>query len=210
MNIFKNQAVANEYDSFYRTNSGKLIDELEKYAIEQLISDIKPCPMLEIGCGTGHWTKFFSDKGFSIIAIDNSQPMLTIAQLKAIPNTEFIFADAEHLPFESNSFDFIATIATLEFVNNVNSVVNEIKRLISSKGTILIGTLNPQSLLFKDRKHNSVFKDACLKTKAEWLKLLSPLGKISYTEAVYVTEKHDILQHSTELSSAFVAFKIVV
>lgn len=26
--------------------------------------------MLELGCGTGHWTEYFLQKGFEVIAID--------------------------------------------------------------------------------------------------------------------------------------------
>lgn len=38
--------------------------------------------MLELRCGTGHWTQFFTAFGFQVTAVDNSEAMLEIAKKK--------------------------------------------------------------------------------------------------------------------------------
>jgi ubiquinone/menaquinone biosynthesis C-methylase UbiE len=39
-------------------------------------------PFLEIGCGTGHWTTFFRQKGLELTAIDISGKMIEKARSK--------------------------------------------------------------------------------------------------------------------------------
>ena len=58
MNIFTDEKVAKEYDAYYSSALGEQIDRLERQAIQELLKSIKPGKMLEIGCGTGHWTSF--------------------------------------------------------------------------------------------------------------------------------------------------------
>ena len=208
MNVFKKPEIANQYDSYYLTKMGKRIDKLEKKAFESIIADIKPCLMLEIGCGTGHWTSFFSEKGFIIKAVDNSEAMLEIAQKKNIKNTEFTLANAECLPFESQSFSLIIAVAALEFVNNLNKVMHEINRILKHDGFLIIGALNPFSKLFANKDKSITFSKANFLTKEEWLNLLSSFGQVTLKETVYLTEQNKILEYSKSLNSAFMIFRV--
>ena len=82
MNVFNNPEIAGKYDNYYQTDFGKKVDEIEKNLVLSLISDIPRGVMLEVGCGTGHWTRFFIDQGFKLTGIDISESMLQIVKKK--------------------------------------------------------------------------------------------------------------------------------
>jgi len=60
--------------------------------------------MLELGCGTGHWTQFFCEEGFQVTGVDESEAMLERARAKNIAGARFLQADAGNLPFRDQSF----------------------------------------------------------------------------------------------------------
>jgi len=72
--------------------------------------------MLELVCGTGHWTTFFCEEGFRVTAVDTSEAMLSEAKKKDIGCATFLHADAANLPFADESFSVVASITMLEFV----------------------------------------------------------------------------------------------
>lgn len=170
MNPFVEEDIAKQYDEFYQTEFGKKIDLLEKAAITKILSNIPRCTMLELGCGTGHWTAFFVEKGFNVIATDSSKAMLEIAQSKNITNATFMQASAEQLPYCFDTFMFIAAITMLEFTANPEKVLHEIYRIAKHQSHVLLGCLNPNSTLFKNKNKDSVFKHAKLLRKTNGYK----------------------------------------
>lgn len=70
---------------------------------------------LEVGCGTGAFSRALAEHFRHVLAIDLSPEMLRLAQARShgIPNLEYRQADllGHHLP--AASFDCIATLATL-------------------------------------------------------------------------------------------------
>ncbi len=210
MNPFLEVDIAIQYDKFYQTEFGKQIDQLEKAAIAKILSSIPGCTMLELGCGTGHWTAFFVEKGFNVIALDTSKNMLEIAQSKNIPNTTFIQASAEQIPYCFDSFIFTAAITMLEFTANPEKALHEIYRVTKHQGHVLLGCLNPNSILFKNKTNDSVFKHARLFTKNEWIQMISFMGKIETSEAVYVDKTFNIQPFSQNYESAFIIYDIII
>jgi len=112
MNVFIDKKISEDYDNYYSTEFGKKVDEIEKKLITELLIGLPKANMLELGCGTGHWTEFFVNQGFNVIATDISELMLNIAKKKNI-NAEFLIADAENLPFDKENFKLISTITCL-------------------------------------------------------------------------------------------------
>lgn len=210
MNPFNETDVAKQYDEFYQSEFGKQIDQLEKAAVEKILSNIPKCTMLELGCGTGHWTAFFAEHGFSIVAIDPAKAMLDIAQSKNIPNTTFIETSAEQIPYCFDSFQLTAAITVLEFTANPEKVLHEIHRVTKNKGHVLVGCLNPNSILFKNKSENSVFKHAKFFTKSEFIQMASFMGNIEISEAVFVDEAFNIHPYSQNHEPAFIIYHITI
>ncbi|MDB4583938.1 class I SAM-dependent methyltransferase [Draconibacterium sp.] len=90
--------MAAEYDNYYHTGYGKKIDKIEKEILLIHLKNLQKNSLQELGCGTGHWTRFFSDWGFQVTAVDNSDAMLKIARSKKMANAQFLHADIARLP----------------------------------------------------------------------------------------------------------------
>lgn len=197
MNVFNIIEVANTYDSYYSTSFGKQIDKIEKEIITSLIEKVPRKPLLELGCGTGHWTKYFVDQGFEVTGIDNSEAMLTKAREKKL-NANFLTADSEKLPFENSSFDVIASITMIEFVENQDEVFNEIYRVLKPKGWLIMGCLNKKSILAKNKDQSETFKNAKFLTAATLFHYLEQFGTPKQSFCVYLDKHNTILDSETE------------
>jgi ubiquinone/menaquinone biosynthesis C-methylase UbiE len=205
-NIFKLPSVANEYDNYYQRDGGKIIDRIEKEIFAVHLNHTQKGHLLELGCGTGHWTKFFSEQGFHVTAIDNSAAMLRIAKKKNIPDILFRKADASWLPFPDESFSTIVSITMLEFVDDVHQVIHEIYRILKPGGTLVLGCLNALSELGKNSHNDPVFSHGHFFTPHEIEQLLSRFGKPIITGGIYLSSGFEILDGTEKQQTVQPAF----
>lgn len=116
----------------------------EKALLGKLVSQ---CPgaqtALEVGCGTGHFTRWLAERGLDSIGGDSSRPMLLGAHRFGSPPC--LEGDAQSLPFADRAVDLVLVITTLEFVGNPLGTLVEAVR-VARQGVIL-GVLNRWSLL---------------------------------------------------------------
>src|ERR1044071_2755509 len=70
---------------------------------------------LEIGCGTGAFSRLIAERAGQVLAIDLSPGMIRVARSRSarFPNLEFQVADVMTHDFPPGHFDCITTIATL-------------------------------------------------------------------------------------------------
>ena len=152
--------------------------------------------MLEVGCGTGHWSQFFSDYGFEVTGVDVSERMIKIAQGKNIASASFRIADAHSLPFEGNSFDVTAAITTLEFVHDAELVLQEMVRCTRKpSGQLLIGVLNALARLNRNRQENpeSLYAKARLFSPDQLKKLLNKYGQTQLCTSGFIPGQKRLL-----------------
>jgi len=73
-----------------------------------LLSWLPPAPsrILEVGCGTGSLMLLLDECGHSVVGLDRSSAMLSLARLKS-PRSPLIQADASDPPFADGSFDVV-------------------------------------------------------------------------------------------------------
>jgi trans-aconitate methyltransferase len=99
--------------------------------------------ILDLGCGDGKVTVEIASlvSNGSIIGIDNSKPMIELAQekysQKQHPNLSFQVMDANHLTFE-NRFDLIFSNAALHWVKNHQPVIAGLYKSLKAGGKILL------------------------------------------------------------------------
>ncbi|MGB2807619.1 MAG: class I SAM-dependent methyltransferase [Sedimentisphaerales bacterium] len=187
---FDFDVVADKYDKWYETAEGAMYDRLEKKAVSRYLrQNVQGMKLLEVGCGTGHWSQFFSDCGFEVTGVDISEPMIKVAQGKNIPNALFRIADGHFLPFEDNSFDVTAAITTLEFAGNAELVLQEMVRCTRKpSGQLLIGVLNALARLNRNRQQTpeSLYAKARLFSTVQIKKLLQSHGQAHVVTAGFI------------------------
>jgi len=205
-NIFTEKEIAEEYDNYYKSDPGKTIDNIEKKLLTEHLENIPYRGLLELGCGTGHWTSFFCQEGFNVTAIDASENMLKIAEQKNQDNCKFRKADATQLPFADNTFSVVASVAMIEFIEDVNIVMKEIKRVLKPGGSLLLGCLNQNSELGKTRTTDPVFKHARFFTPGHIQNLLTRFGEPHLSYGVYFSPDFEILDGTEKQNLAEPAF----
>jgi len=180
-------AIADKYDRWYESAKGAMYDRLEKKTISHYLpSSAKGKRLLEVGCGTGHWTQFFSEYGFEVTGVDVSERTIDIAKSKNISNASFQIADGHSLPFPNETFDVTAAITTLEFVRDAESVVEEMVRCTHKPaGQLLVGVLNARASLNRQRKKasESLWATARLFSPSQLKQLLESFGRLAMVTA---------------------------
>jgi ubiquinone/menaquinone biosynthesis C-methylase UbiE len=142
-NLFADQAIAARYEDWYR-GPGRDADELEKRLLGKLLAQFPEAQdALEVGCGTGHFSRWLAERGLAVTGLDLSWPMLREACRLGSPVC--LQGDAQAFPFADHSVDLAVLITTLEFVEHPLGTLIEAVR-IARQGLIL-GVLNRRSLL---------------------------------------------------------------
>ncbi|MFW5832155.1 MAG: class I SAM-dependent methyltransferase [Prolixibacteraceae bacterium] len=201
MNVFKNPETAKDYDSYYNSEFGKKVDEIEKKVLSSVMKNMPRMHLLELGCGTGHWTKFFLQQGFQVTATDISEAMLNLAKEKEL-NAVFKKADAENLPFENNTFEAVAAVTMIEFVENQEKVFDEMYRVLQPGGRLVLGCLNAASVLAENSAQDPVFKEAQFLAPEQLREKLNRFGNPRFEYGVCLDSEFNIVDGSTDKKSA--------
>ncbi|HLC60527.1 MAG TPA: class I SAM-dependent methyltransferase [Candidatus Nanoarchaeia archaeon] len=97
--------------------------------------------VLEIGCGGGTDILQFAKNGAIVTGIDLTETAIKITKRRFdIYNLKgtFIQADAENLPFEDNTFDFVYSLGVLHHTPDTEKAIREAYRVLRPNGKILI------------------------------------------------------------------------
>ena len=172
--------LAENYDLWYQTREGMLYDRFEKATVKKFLPPaLLGMNLLDVGCGTGHWSEFFNDNGCAVTGIDISEAMVKTAQNKRSKAIRFLIGDAHKLPFSDGEFDVSVAIATIEFVRNPAGVIREMVRCTKKRGGIvLLGVLNCCAKINRQRRDKGFqpYKDAWLLSPRQLFNMLAPYG----------------------------------
>jgi ubiquinone/menaquinone biosynthesis C-methylase UbiE len=168
---------ASQYDAYYDTELGQQVDALEKESVGRLLGGIRAGQVLEIGCGTGHWTQFLSGLGYSVLGIDPSEAMLEKARSRRLPDCEFICARAEKLPLPDHCMDLVVAIAVFEFIENREAAFSEVHRVLRPEGHFLLGVINERSQLGKSSGEDPILRHGRLFTSDLLAEVLCNFGE---------------------------------
>jgi ubiquinone/menaquinone biosynthesis C-methylase UbiE len=94
---------------------------------------------LDIGCGTGTFSRLLADRSDRVVALDLSPQMIRIARerSKGYSNIEFHVADATAWEFPLEQFDCVASIATLHHLS-IEEMLLKMKGALMPGGTLVV------------------------------------------------------------------------
>jgi ubiquinone/menaquinone biosynthesis C-methylase UbiE len=138
------ERVARDYEQWYEQGFGRFAAQQEEALLHRQLQGFPGAiSLLEVGCGTGHFTRWFARQGLQVVGLDASPAMLKQAHLRN--GTSYLLGDARALPCEDQQFDLVALITTLEFVADPVQVLREAMRV--ARQGLLLGVLNRSNLL---------------------------------------------------------------
>jgi len=109
--------------------------------------------VLELGCGTGYFTKEIVSSGASITAIDISPDLLITAKtIVNSPNVQFIEENAYAMKFPNETFDVVVGSSVLHHLD-ITKAISEMYRVLKKGGFICFtepNMVNPQIALQKN------------------------------------------------------------
>jgi ubiquinone/menaquinone biosynthesis C-methylase UbiE len=94
---------------------------------------------LDIGCGTGAFSRLLASRSDRVLALDLSPQMIRIARERSeqYPNIDFQVADAMTWEFPAEQFDCVASIATLHHLP-FEETLSKMKGALKNNGTLII------------------------------------------------------------------------
>ena len=117
--------------------------------------------VLDVGCGTGLLFPCIANRVKLLIGIDISRKLLKKAKTrkKRYLDTHIILADADHLPFQSQTFHTTFAVTFLQNVPKPPITLQEIKRVSKEHATIAVTGLKKE---FTKKAFRTALKDAKL------------------------------------------------
>ena len=132
---------------------------LEERHLTGILPDLAGSNVLDLGCGTGRWLARLSARGAnSVVGIDLSPAMLSVARGRAGVDDRLVLADGLHLPFHASAFDFVLSSFALNHIKDLQSAAKELARAMKLLGRLLISEMHPQACArgwrpgFRDRR----------------------------------------------------------
>jgi ubiquinone/menaquinone biosynthesis C-methylase UbiE len=122
--------------------------------VKMLSGHLKPkLTVLELGCGTGSFTRDLAQSEADIVAIDVSPELLEIAKADcSAPNVRFEIQNAYALTYSDATFDSVVGSSVLHHLE-IEEALREIYRVLKPGGTIYFtepNMLNPQIAVQKN------------------------------------------------------------
>jgi len=122
--------------------------------VKMLSRHLRPgMSVLELGCGTGYFTRELARSGADIVAIDVSPELLEIAKANcSTPNVRYEIHNAYELSYPDAGFDSVVGSSVLHHLE-LEEALGEIYRVLKPGGTIYFtepNMLNPQIAIQKN------------------------------------------------------------
>lgn len=150
---FFNRDHTDTYEQWYEGRY-KRAEIWQKKVIGSLIKkDMRVKTLLEFGCGTTRFTRWWKEIGIEASGGDISPFML--GQGVHLFDGDLVLADSHHMPFRDGSFDALAFITTFEYYKDPVKVIREAARV--AKHSLVFGMMNRNSPKVVRRRVQQLF-----------------------------------------------------
>lgn len=94
---------------------------------------------LDLGCGSGRWTRYLSSRVGHVDAVDPSEAVFHAARVHAdLENVRWVRADVDTVPFADGTFDLIICLGVLHHVPDTAGAVARLTTKLRPGGHLLL------------------------------------------------------------------------
>lgn len=186
---------APRYEAWYATPRGRRASRAETELLAWLLGAFPEArSVLDVGCGTGHFTSWLAQRGLRPIGLDRAPAMLGVMR-RQLPQCPALLADAHALPVRDRAVDLVVFVATLEFLEDPRAALAEAAR-VARRGLIAVA-LNRWSVGALSRRAGPAARGALLSRARD----LSPpalrrlLGEAAAARLVRLRARSALLPH---------------
>jgi SAM-dependent methyltransferase len=175
-----------EYEAWYQTARGSWIAGREFDLMRRLLGPPDGATLLDVGCGTGHFSRRFAAAGLRVAGLDPDPAMLEHARglgggVSYRPGT------GTGLSFGDNAYDYVTSVTSLCFIADPERALLEMWRV--ARRAVLLGLLNRHSLLYRQKRDRGAYRGARWDSSAEvrrWARALEPAPRIVSRSAIFM------------------------
>jgi ubiquinone/menaquinone biosynthesis C-methylase UbiE len=96
--------------------------------------------VLDLGCGTGYGLTLLSLKASKLVALDRS--FLALHEVQEVSIFGKLVANATQIPFPPATFDLVISFQVIEHINDADSYLQEVSRVLAPGGKFIVSTPN--------------------------------------------------------------------
>lgn len=127
----------NRFDSFSADELQRAGDEYFDIVTPEMLNT--GSLVLDIGCGTGRWSKYVSSRAKFIEAVDPGEAVRAAVPFTApCGNIRVTQAGYGNLPFAGNSFDFVFSLGVVHHLPDTAAAVKEAAAMVKPGGWLLL------------------------------------------------------------------------
>lgn len=174
-----------EYEAWYETARGNWIADREFDLMRRLLEPSTGDTLLDVGCGTGHFSRRFAAAGLRVTGLDPDPAMLEYARRRGGAN--YLRGTATALPLSDEAYDLVTAVTSLCFIADAPGALREMWRV--ARRAVLLGLLNRRSLLYRQKYGRGAYCGARWDTPAEarrWALALVPAPQIIVRSAIFL------------------------
>ncbi len=148
--IMENDLIQSDFDklALFDEDSWDHNSHYHNFLLKQIPSNCQEA--LEIGCGTGAFSRQLSRYADRVLALDLSPEMIKVAQQRSVEysNIEYQIADVLTFDFHEQHFDCVVSIATLHHLP-LEIILQKMRSILKPNGILLVLDLY-EAVGFKD------------------------------------------------------------
>lgn len=130
------ESFGEEWKKFHRFSNKEIETDAVKYfdiVTDEMLN--RRSYAVDLGCGTGRWTKYLSSRAGFIEAVDPSEAIFAADKLIGpLPNVRLTKASIENTPFPDETFDFGMSIGVLHHIPDTQKAMNDCVKKIKIGG----------------------------------------------------------------------------
>lgn len=116
-----------------------------------LKNQVKNKKVLDLGCGSGIFTKKLKQLGARVVGLDLSKSLIDIA-IRENPKIDFYVADSRKTQFNNSQFDIISSSLMIHYLKNLDPVFKEANRILKKNGHFVFSFHHPFGEVIEKKK----------------------------------------------------------